>query len=53
MINWFEWDKQESEVGGRVDWTVTGTEEVRAAYRAGLPSWGRWADSVPACGAPS
>ena len=53
MVNWFEWDKQESEVGGRVDWTVTRTEEVRAAYRDGLPTWGRWADSVPTCGTPS
>ena len=23
MVNWFEWDKQENEIGGRVDWTVT------------------------------
>ena len=53
MVNWFEWDKQESEVGGRVDWTATGTEEGRAAYRDGLPTWGRWADSVPTCRPPA
>ena len=49
MVNWFEWDKQEAEIGGRVDWTATGTEEVRAAYRDELPAWGRWAADVPTC----
>jgi hypothetical protein len=49
MVNWFEWDKSEPEIGGRVDWTVTGSAEVRAAHRADLPEWGRWAADVPAC----
>jgi hypothetical protein len=43
MVNWFEWDKDEPEIGGRVDWTVTSDPAVRAAYRADLPAWARWA----------
>ncbi|MGO4186303.1 glycoside hydrolase family 26 protein [Pseudarthrobacter sp. TAF60_1] len=39
MINWFEWDKQEVEVKGRVDWTVTNTPAVRDAFTAALPAW--------------
>ncbi|MDR6640048.1 glycosyl hydrolase [Paenarthrobacter nitroguajacolicus] len=39
MINWFEWDKDEIEVKGRVDWTVTNTPAVREAFTAALPEW--------------
>lgn len=39
MINWFEWDKTEVEVSGRVDWTVTNTPAVREAFTAALPGW--------------
>lgn len=39
MINWFEWDKDEIEVKGRVDWTVTRAPGTRAAFTAALPSW--------------
>ncbi|GAA2844961.1 hypothetical protein JOE60_001734 [Paenarthrobacter ilicis] len=42
MINWFEWDKNESEVKGRVDWTVTNTPAVRDAFTAALPGWFRY-----------
>ncbi|NQD88479.1 hypothetical protein HP499_11780 [Paenarthrobacter sp. CM16] len=42
MINWFEWDKTESEVKGRVDWTVTNTPAVRDAFTAALPDWFRY-----------
>jgi hypothetical protein len=53
MINWFEWDKQESEIGARVDWTVTSADTVRTAYRSDLPGWALWAGAVPSCsGAP-
>lgn len=38
MINWFEWNKAESEIGGdRIDWTVTLDPEIRAAFVADLP----------------
>jgi hypothetical protein len=38
MINWFEWDKAESEIGGdRIDWTVTRNPAIRAAFVADLP----------------
>ncbi|MFP3579046.1 glycosyl hydrolase [Arthrobacter sp. fls2-241-R2A-200] len=42
MINWFEWDKNEVEVKGRVDWTVTNTAAVRDAFKAALPAWLRY-----------
>lgn len=42
MINWFEWDKDEVEVKGRVDWTVTNTPELREAFTAALPDWFRY-----------
>ena len=38
MVNWFEWRKQEAEVGGAVvDWTVTTSEEILTAFRRDLP----------------
>jgi hypothetical protein len=39
MINWFEWDKDEPEVKGRVDWTITNTPQIREAFTAALPDW--------------
>ncbi|MGY1661060.1 glycosyl hydrolase [Geodermatophilus sp. SYSU D00705] len=50
MVNWFEWAKDEQEVGGRVDWRATATPAIRAAYRSDLPAWALWADAVPTCG---
>jgi Glycosyl hydrolase family 26 len=41
MVNWFEWDKQETEVGGRVRWGVVGEPQTRDAFVADLPSWVR------------
>ena len=45
MINWFEWVKDEIEVKGRVDWTVTKTPAVRDAFTAALPDWFRYGPS--------
>lgn len=42
MINWFEWDKNEVEVQGRVDWTVTNTPVIRESFTAALPDWLRY-----------
>ncbi|MET3721846.1 MULTISPECIES: glycosyl hydrolase [unclassified Arthrobacter] len=39
MINWFEWHKEEAEVKGRVDWTVTNTPGIRDSFTAALPAW--------------
>ncbi|HVM04969.1 MAG TPA: hypothetical protein VM242_07350 [Acidimicrobiales bacterium] len=36
MVNWFEWDKQEQEVGGRVDWTVTRHPRLAGEFGAAL-----------------
>jgi hypothetical protein len=49
MIGWFEWDKQETEVGGRVDWRALGDPEAAARFRDALPGWARWAGDLP-CG---
>ncbi len=44
MVNWFEWRKQEPEVGGIVDWTST-HGVVGRALRGDLPTWLRFAGS--------
>lgn len=49
MINWFEWNKYETEVHARVDWTVTHTARVRTAFQHDLPTWLRFAADVPRC----
>ncbi len=53
MINWFEWRKNESEIGGSVDWTAATNSSVARAYRSELPDWARWATSVPGCASTS
>jgi len=42
LIDWFEWNKDEPEIGGRVDWTVTRNPDIRAAFRHDLPAWVRY-----------
>jgi Glycosyl hydrolase family 26 len=42
MVNWFEWDKNEVEVKGKVDWTVTNTPQMREAFTSSLPGWLRY-----------
>ena len=49
MINWFEWDKQESEVGAKVDWTTTRTSAIRGAFTADLPGWLHYGTGKPRC----
>jgi hypothetical protein len=49
MVNWFEWDKQETEIGAHVDWRAVGSPVAGDAYRAALPAWARFADAVPGC----
>lgn len=40
MINWFEWRKSETEVGGSVvDWRATATPALTAAFKNDLPDW--------------
>jgi hypothetical protein len=51
MVNWFEWHKQEPEVGGRVDWRASGAPAVRDAFRADQPEWVLGAADIPRCGA--
>jgi len=49
MINWFEWDKYETEVKDRVDWTVTFNPKIRTAFRGALPNWLQFAEDVDYC----
>jgi hypothetical protein len=50
MVAWFEFDRLEPEIGGDdVDWRLLASSDVRAAYRADLPEWTRWAGDVPGC----
>jgi hypothetical protein len=51
MINWFEWDKYETEVKAEVNWTVTRDTGLARGFVAALPSRLRWAGSVPDCAA--
>lgn len=50
MVNWFEWDKDEPEVGQPVDWTVTREPAMAAEFNAALGARFRFAADVPACG---
>jgi hypothetical protein len=45
MVNWFEWDKFETEVNARVDWTVTQHPQIVEAFRAALPATLQFADA--------
>ncbi|PZE94046.1 hypothetical protein DEI95_05215 [Curtobacterium sp. MCBD17_008] len=53
MINWFEWDKDEVEVGQRVDWTVLHDSDTRDAFTAALPDWLRFGTGTEGCPAPA
>jgi hypothetical protein len=52
MVNWFEWNKTEPEVGAPVDWTVLEDRDVRSAFTAALPDWYRFAEKPETCGEP-
>ncbi len=52
MVNWFEWNKVEPEVGSAVDWTVVEDPAVRAEFTAALPDWYRFAGEPEDCGEP-
>jgi hypothetical protein len=49
MVNWFEWDKLEAEVGAQVDWSATLDEGTRERFVAALPAWAQFATDVPDC----
>jgi hypothetical protein len=42
LVDWFEWNKYEPEIGAHVDWTVTRKPETRSAFRRSLPAWVRY-----------
>lgn len=48
MVNWFEWDKHETEVDAEVDWTVTRQPATAGAFRLALGDQFRFARDVPA-----
>jgi hypothetical protein len=43
MINWFEWNKYETEVKATVDWTVTRNADILTKFRAAMPGYLRYA----------
>ncbi len=51
MINWFEWNKFEPEVGADVDWTLGGSDEVLTAFIDDMPAWALPATSSAQCDA--
>ncbi|WP_434995225.1 glycoside hydrolase family 26 protein [Arthrobacter sp. Ld5] len=52
MVNWFEWNKMEPEVGAPVDWTVLEDPAIRSEFTRALPNWYRFAPGPAACGEP-
>jgi hypothetical protein len=45
MINWFEWRKDEPEVGSTIDWRLSGDADLGRALLNGAPAgWLRFAD---------
>ena len=50
LVDWFEWNRDEQEIGGRVDWTATRRPAVRQTYRDALPGWAVFGDpDAPRC----
>ena len=52
MVNWFEWNKFEPEVGGAVDWTAAEEPAIRSEFTAALPDWYHFVDEPEDCGEP-
>jgi hypothetical protein len=48
MINWFEWRKDEAEVGRVIDWRMSADRELAAALLDEVPAgWLRFAETAP------
>ncbi len=47
MINWFEWEKFETETGGRVNWGVTKDPALADHFRTALPSYLQFSETAP------
>jgi len=47
LIDWFEQDKTEPEIGDEVDWTVTTDPATRGAFVDDLPAWALGAAALP------
>jgi hypothetical protein len=52
MVNWFEWNKMEPEVGAPVDWTVLENSSTQNEFTQALPDWYRFAEEPKTCGEP-
>ncbi|BBE24496.1 hypothetical protein MN0502_33790 (plasmid) [Arthrobacter sp. MN05-02] len=52
MVNWFEWNKMEPEVGAPVDWTVLENPTTKNEFTTALPDWYQYAPEPQACGEP-
>jgi hypothetical protein len=49
LVSWFDWDKHETEVDAVVQWSLSGDQDVAAAFRADLPDWVRQTPDATAC----
>jgi Glycosyl hydrolase family 26 len=49
MINWFEWDKYETETRSEIDWTVASKPAIRDAFVADLPDYLRFGSTDGNC----
>ncbi|WP_454050215.1 glycoside hydrolase family 26 protein [Cellulomonas sp. Marseille-Q8402] len=49
LVNWFDWDKHETEVDAVVRWSLSGDPDVASAFRADLPDRVHQAPDVTAC----
>lgn len=52
MVNWFEWNKMEPEVGAPVDWTVLENNTTHDEFTTALPDWYHYAPEPHTCGEP-
>ena len=51
MVNWFEWNKVESEVDGVVDWGITHTPQILDSFLADVPASFLFVDTPVPCSA--
>jgi hypothetical protein len=49
MVAWVERELPPDRDLPAVDWRALRTPDLAEAYRADLPTWGRWAEDVPRC----
>jgi hypothetical protein len=49
LVNWFEWNKMQPEVGAAVDWTAVEDPVIRSEFTAALPDWYHYVQEPYTC----